>query len=327
MFESHWGLAGQPFQPTPDPAFWFETAAHRRAAAYLDHALAQREGFVVLTGAAGTGKTVLIARLLQAIDPETVQVVQLSPGDAAQADLLRDAAAQLGIAAMGPSRADLVTSIERGLRTAARTGKRTVIVADAAHRLPVAALEELRLLSSLEIAGHALAQIVLVGAPALRERLERSEGLDRLRRQVIAIHQLEPMGGKEIPAYVAHRLMLVGWRGRPDFAEDAFPALHAETGGVPRQVNLLAGRAMLHAAIAGTDLIDAAVVSAAAGAAAPPERDQPGQRIGSAEPLDARIAELEARLEQQDAALRRLLQILVDLAEVAPPDATRIRAA
>ena len=251
----------------------------------------------------------------------------LTPGDDDDTDLLREVATQLGVSPAGPSRAELVACIERGLRAVARTGKRTVIVVDAAHRLSVAALEELRLLSSLELAGHALTQIVLEGEPALWDRLDQTEGLDRLRRRVIATHQLEPMGEGEIPGYVAHRLMLVGWRGRPDFAEEAFPALYAQSGGIAREVNLLAGRAMLHAAIAGTELIDAAVVRAAAGAPAAPYQDPIGARANLAEPLDARIAELEARLEQQDAALRRVLQLLVDWAELAPAPHARDRAA
>lgn len=326
MFENHWGLMAQPFQPTPDPAFWYETAGHRRAVAYLDHALAQREGLVVLTGAPGMGKTVLIDRLLGEADPDEVRLLRLSPGADRNVDLLRDVAAQFGAAATARSRGDVVALIERGLRAEARTGRRTVMVIDAADALPLAALDDLHLLSSLEVAGHALLQIVLLGEPALRHQLEQGAGLEGLRRRVIATHQLEPMEEKEIPGYVAHRLMLVGWRGRPDFAEDAFPALHAQSGGVPRRVNLLAGRAMLHAAIAGTDLIDAAVVRDAAGAAVLPARDQLGAGVGGAEPLDARIAELEARLEQQDAALRRLLHLLVEMAD-APSAPARSRVA
>jgi type II secretory pathway predicted ATPase ExeA len=231
----------------------------------------------VLTGKAGTGKSILIAHMLGGSDPEELQVLRLSPGADGNADVMEEIAAWLGTGAPAPGRANLVGAIERGLRARARTGKRTVVVVDTAHRLPIAALEDLRLVSSLEVAGHALTQIILLGEPELRDRLERADDLERLRGRIIAAHQLAPMEAREIPGYVAHRLMLVGWRGRPDFAEDAFPALHAETGGVPARVNLLAGRAMLHAAIAGTDLIDGAIVRAAAGdRPVTPDRDQPG---------------------------------------------------
>jgi general secretion pathway protein A len=325
VFESHWGLTGQPFPPDPDPACWYETAGHRRAAAYLGQALAQREGIVVLTGEAGIGKTVLIEHLLREADPDEVQIIRMSPNADDRGDLLPQVAARLDSATAAQSRGELIASIERGLRTVARTGRQTVIVIDPADNLSVAAFEELRLLSGLEVAGHALAQIVLLGAPVLRDRLEQDQGLEPLRRRVIATHTLEPMKEREISGYVAHRLMQVGWRGRPDFAEDAFPTLYAETAGVPRQVNLLAGRAMLYAAIAGTDLIDAGTVLAAAGGASPPPRA--ADRFPPDVPLDARIAELEARLEEQDAALRRLLHLLVECIDAAPAEAVRHRAA
>ena len=373
MDEAHWGLTGRPFQLTPDPHFWFETATHRKAMAYLGYGLAQGEGFVVITGEIGAGKTTLIGHLLATIDPADLHVVKIVSSAIEAADLLRSVATQLSVDPAGLEKAQLLTAIERGLHAVARTGRRTLLVVDEAQALPVAALEELRMLSNFQTGGHALLQIMLLGQPEFRERLHGTAALEQLRQRVIAMHHLEPMGEDEIADYIAHRLALVGWQGRPDFAIDAFPALYAATGGVPRRVNLLAGRVLLHAAITGGELIDAGVIETVAAdlAADMPgsDRSHPGPAParetvatipvrpapvgGVPQPSDeerplasserteeeaanpaaepdhadaltvARLAELEARLELQDAALRRVLTLLVDWVEAdeAPPRA------
>ena len=365
MTPDHWGLTGRPFQLTPDPAFWYATATHRKAMAYLGYGLAQGEGFVVVTGDIGAGKTTLMGHLLETIDTQDLHVVQIVSTAIDAADLLRTVATQLGVDPAGLAKAQLLTAIERGLHAVARTGRRTLVVVDEAQALPVETLEELRMLSNFQAGGHALTQIVLMGQPEFRDRLHGSDRLEQLRQRVIAIHHLDPMGEDEVADYVAHRLSLVGWQGRPDWATDAFPALHAATGGVPRRVNQLAGRVMLQASITGADLIDAAMVESvrddmaadmptAAGeraAARPvgaeptnPVRAEPVEaptlplaqgdpstssgRTGEGMPDDRRLVELEARLEAQDAALRRVLTLLVEWVEadplVAPP---RVQAA
>ena len=360
MIEAHWGLTGKPFQLTPDPAFWFETATHRKAMAYLGYGLAQGEGFIVITGDIGAGKTTLIGHLLDTIDRTPLHVVQVVSTAIEAADLLRIVASQLGVDTAGLEKAQLLVAIERGLHAVARSGKRTLLVVDEAQALPVPALEELRMLSNFQAGGHALLQIVLLGQPEFRDRLNGADALEQLRQRIIAIHHLDPMDEDEVADYIAHRLSLVGWQGRPDFGEDSFPALYEATGGVPRRLNLLAARVMLHAAVAGSDLIDADVVRAVRADmaadmpgpitleedASPSPRDaarlaplpsgegegpaadrRQGGGEGDASDTHARIAELEARLEQQDAALRRVLTLLVDWVEADPVNAPRLHAA
>jgi hypothetical protein len=234
-------------------------------------------------------------------------------------------------------------AIERGLHAVARTGKRTLLVVDEAQALPVGSLEELRMLSNFQVAGHALTQIVLLGQPEFRERLNGEDSLEQLRQRVIAVHHLDPMEEDEVADYIAHRLSRVGWQGRPDFAEDAFTALYAASGGVPRRLNALAARVMLQAAVTGDDLIDGDVVRAVqADMAADLPGSSPSVRPG---PVDARpalegpaptsidaemnrrIAELEARLQEQDEALRRVLTLLVDWVEADPGSAPKLHAA
>ena len=345
MIETHFGLTGKPFQLTPDPHFWFETATHRKAMAYLGYGLAQGEGFIVITGDIGAGKTTLIGHLLDTIDRTPLHVVQVVSTAIEAADLLRIVASQLGVDTAGLEKAQLLVAIERGLHAVARGGKRTLLVVDEAQALPVPALEELRMLSNFQAGGHALLQIVLLGQPEFRDRLNGAETLEQLRQRIIAIHHLDPMDEDEVADYIAHRLSLVGWQGRPDFTEDSFTALFAASDGVPRRLNLLAARVLLHAAVTGSDLIDADMVRAVQADLA---ADLPGPSLLAPLPAEAgteaaaewrgrgeveasdtadRLAELEARLAEQDAALRRVLTLLVDWVEADPVNAPRLHAA
>ena len=260
MYEQHFGLTGRPFQLTPDPAFWYETATHRRAMAYLGYGLAQGEGFIVITGDIGAGKTTLMGHLLDTLDREALNPIKLVSTAIEASDLLRIVATDLGVDPAGLEKAQLLLAIERGLHAMARTGRRTLLIVDEAQALSVGALEELRMLSNFQAGGHALLQIVLLGQPEFRAALHGSERLEQLRQRVIAIHHLAPMAVDEVAPYVRHRLGVVGWSGRPGFADSAFAALHRLTDGVPRRLNQLANRVMLHAAIDGTELVTAATV-------------------------------------------------------------------
>jgi putative secretion ATPase (PEP-CTERM system associated) len=343
MYDDHFGLTTRPFQLTPDPRFWFSTATHRKAMAYLGYGLAQGEGFIVITGEIGAGKTTLAGHLVETIDPQRINVVRLVSTAIHADDLLRTVATALGVDPAGLAKAQLLTAIERALHGVARTGRRTLLVVDEVQALPVDSLEELRMLSNFQGSGHALLQILLLGQPEFRDRLHGSDALEQLRQRVIAIHHLDPMGEDEVADYIAHRLGIAGWQGRPDFTDDAFPAFHRGSGGIPRRLNQLAARTMLAAAVEGQVLIDAELVetvmrdldadlplAAAVGASAagslPPEpRPAPTAPSPAAAPdhaaLDMRIAQLESRVEQQDAALRRVLTLLVDWV-----DAEQIRA-
>ncbi|WP_445192964.1 ExeA family protein [Sphingomonas sp. Tas61C01] len=324
MYDAHYGLSGRPFQLTPDPRFWFETATHRKAMAYLGYGLAQGEGFIVITGDIGAGKTTLVGHLLDTIDDQMIKIVNLVSSAIEADDLLRIVATALGVDPAGLTKAQLLTVIERGLHAVARTGRRTLLIVDEAQALSVSALEELRMLSNFQAAGgQALLQILLLGQPEFRDRLHGSERLEQLRQRIIAIHHLDPMEEHEIADYVAHRLAVVDWQGRPDFSADAFAALYRGSAGVPRRLNLLAGRVMLYAAIEEREMIDAATVEAVVGDL---QADLPTARMTPVEEYEAaprpiapdRLAVLEARIEEQDAALRRVLNLLVEWVEDRP---------
>ncbi|QCB43354.1 general secretion pathway protein [Sphingomonas sp. PAMC26645] len=336
MYDQHYGLTGRPFQLTPDPKFWFETGTHRKAMAYLGYGLAQGEGFIVITGDIGAGKTTLVGHLMDTIDLQRLNAIKLVSTAIEADDLLRIVATDLQVDPAGLSKAELLTAIERGLHAVARTGKRTLLIVDEAQALPVDALEELRMLSNFQAGGHALLQIVLLGQPEFRDRLHGSERLEQLRQRVIAIHHLDPMEEHEVSDYLAHRLTVVGWTGNPDFTEDAFAAFFTGSAGVPRRLNQLAGRVMLHAAIDDLTVIDGDTVRAVqrdlegdlpmiaqdrgkgAHNAHEPREPVSTPRVDTpiTDPaVEERLAELEARVDMQDKALRRVLTLLVDWVE------------
>jgi putative secretion ATPase (PEP-CTERM system associated) len=319
MYEDHYGLTGRPFALTPDPRFWFETATHRKAMAYLGFGLTQGEGFIVITGEIGSGKTTLVGHLTATIDRERQHVIQIVSTQVEGDDLLRLVASGLGIETAGLEKAQLLERIEAGLHAVARSGRRTLLIVDEAQALPVSALEELRMLSNFQAGGQALVQIFLLGQPEFRERLHGTDALEQLRQRVIAVHHLEPMQPEEVEPYMIHRLSLVGWQGRPDFTGDALDALYEGSGGVLRILNQLAARVLLYGAIEGLELIDGDIVRAVIDdmKGDVPDADESREPIapGDADEVIRRIAMLEARVEDQNTALRRVLTLLVDWVE------------
>lgn len=341
MYDTHYGLSGRPFALTPDPSFWFETATHKKAMAYLGYGLSQSEGFIVITGEPGTGKTTLVGHLMARIDPERLNVIRIVTTQVDPGDLLHLVAAGLDVLSAGMTKSQLLSAIERGLHAVARTGKRTLLIVDEAQSLPIESLEELRMLSNFQVAGHSLLQIFLLGQPEFR-RLLNSPRLEQLRQRVIAIHHLGPMEPEEAAPYLIHRLSRVCWNGRPDFTEAAVAAMYEWAEGIPRRLNMIANRVMLLGAVEGIEQFEdldvetvAAELSEDAGAtdedaAEPasltltgvPVADEPRPMRAAADPTPPKLAEIvarieamEARMDEQDAALRRVLALLVDWVE------------
>jgi putative secretion ATPase (PEP-CTERM system associated) len=333
MYTEHYALTDRPFQLTPDPRFWFESRTHKRAMAYLGYGLAQGEGFIVVTGEIGAGKSTLVAHLLATIDRSRVNALNLVSTQVEGDDMLRLVAQGLGVSVDGLAKAGLLDAVEQRLQTEARSGKRTLLIVDEAQNLPHSALEELRMLSNFQAGGRSLVQILLTGQPELRDRLVPGGSLEQLRQRVIATHHLDAMEAAEVTPYMLHRLTVAGWGGRPGFDADAFAAIHEQTGGTPRRINQLANRLLLHGAVNGSERIGADAVAAVAAdmaADAPQPRSfslvpQPDARI--TEPahdlaLERRLASAEAKLEEQDRAVRRLLTLLIEWVE---GDSPRLR--
>ncbi|MEQ6333131.1 XrtA/PEP-CTERM system-associated ATPase [Sphingobium sp. MK2] len=261
MYDQFYGLQGRPFQLTPDPHYYFESATHRKALSYLGYGLAQGEGFIVITGDIGAGKTTLVGHLMQTIDPSRLTAVKIVSTQVQGDDMLRLAAQSFGLATEGMTKAATLQQVEAYLHMQARAGRRTLLIVDEAQNLAVSAIEELRMLSNFQLGGQSLLQIFLLGQPEFRDLL-KSPQLEQLRQRVIATHHLEPMMANEVEPYVIHRLTVAGWDGRPIFSRDAFAALYAATGGVPRRLNALVSRVLLMGAIEQLEAIDANVVQA-----------------------------------------------------------------
>jgi len=334
MYTEFYGLSDRPFQLTPDARFYYESRTHKKAMAYLGYGLAQGEGFIVITGDVGAGKSTLVAHLMATIDRQRLNAISIVSTQVEGDDMLRLAAQGLGLATEGVAKAQLLDRIEARLGEEAKAGKRVLLIVDEAQNLPVSALEELRMLSNFSLQGHALVQIFLLGQPEFRDQLAADDGLEQLRQRVIATHHLDPMEANEVEPYVVHRLAVAGWQGRPGFGPDAAAAIYRHTGGIPRRVNQLAARILLYAAIEKLEAVGADAVEAVAADMA---ADRPRQREERVLPLrtsaaqrptfsqandrepdheaERRVAALEARLEEQEAALRRVLTLLVDWVE------------
>ena len=250
MYEKFYGLSGKPFQLNPDPTFYFGSRQHRRAMAYLEYGLHQNEGFIVVTGEVGAGKTTILRSLLDKLDPAQVVAGQLVSTQLDAEDMLRLAASSFGLRTKGVEKSDLLLSLEAFLVSTSQQGKRALLIVDEAQNLTPRAIEELRMLSNFQLETHALLQSFLVGQPEFRRTMQSAE-MSQLRQRVIAACHIGPMDPEETRGYVEHRLTCVGWKGDPQFDSGAFEGVFHASGGVPRRINAVCDRLMLSGFLAG----------------------------------------------------------------------------
>jgi putative secretion ATPase (PEP-CTERM system associated) len=263
MYESFYGLTGKPFQLNPDPAFFFGSRGHKRAFAYLQYGLYQSEGFIVITGEIGAGKTTIVRSLLEQLDRNKVVAAQLVSTQLDADDMLRAVAAAFGLPIKSVDKAELLATLEAFLCSLVTESKRALLIVDEAQNLTPRAVEELRMLSNFQLGEHALLQSFLVGQPELRH-LMRSPQMQQLRQRVIASYHLGPMDGGETQAYIEHRLRHVGWKEDPRFEPEAFDAAFSVSAGIPRRINTLCNRVLLASYLAEKHVIRAADVEAVA---------------------------------------------------------------
>lgn len=244
MYESFYGLSAKPFRLRPDPHFFFGSKGHKRAMAYLEYGLSQGEGFIVITGEVGAGKTTLVRNLFNNLSSEQIVAAHIVNTHLDSDDTLRMVVSAFGLPYENVSKADLLTRLEQFLRASDQQGRRALLVVDEAQNLKPGTVEELRMLSNFQTDDKCLLQTFLIGQPEFRGTLH-SPGMQQLRQRVIASYHLGPMDAEETKAYIEHRLTTVGWKGDPSFTDGAHDAIFAYTGGIPRKVNTLCDRLLL----------------------------------------------------------------------------------
>lgn len=244
MYEAYYGLSSKPFQLNPDPSFYFGSKQHRRAKAYLEYGVQRNEGFIVITGEVGAGKTTIVRGLLASLDPKKVISAHLVTTQLDAEDTLRLVGAAFGVRVKDISKSDILMSLEAYLLSQTSQGKRCLLVVDEAQNLTSRAVEELRMLSNFQFGQQALLQTFLVGQPEFRAILQ-SPTMQQLRQRVTATCHLGPLDSHETQGYIEHRLHCAGSTGRPVIDARAFDAIHLAAGGIPRRVNQICDRLLL----------------------------------------------------------------------------------
>ena len=327
MFDDFYGLTGKPFQLTPDPAFYFRSVTHRKALSYLGYGLAQGEGFIVVTGEVGAGKSTLVAHLMGTVDPNRLTAAQIVTSKLDEEEIVHVVAQSFGLDIEGHDKATALGAIEGLLHDEARAGRRCLLIVDESQNLSVEALEELRMLSNFQLGNHPLLQTLLLGQPEFRATLQGHEALEQLRQRVIAAHHLEPMERGEIEPYILHRLERVGWSGNPQFDQRVFAELYEASGGIPRRVNQIANRLLLLGAVEERTRIDGGMLKAvldemnaekAFPEAAPKPMPKAEPAVQQLPPLkhEPRIDHemLDTLLAERDVQIAELQQAVVELA-------------
>jgi general secretion pathway protein A len=244
MYESFYGLTSKPFQLNPDPAFYFNSKQHRRAKAYLEYGVARNEGFIVITGEIGAGKTTILSGLLDSLNNSNVNVGQLVTTQLDAEDTLRMVGAAFGVNVTGVPKAQLLITLEAFLIDQASQGMRCLLVVDEAQNLSPRAVEELRMLSNYQLGTQALLQSFLVGQPEFKRILQRPE-MEQLRQRVAATCHIGPMDLEDTQHYIEHRLKCAGSVNGTPFSSDAISLIFKASKGIPRRINSLCDRLLL----------------------------------------------------------------------------------
>ncbi len=251
MYEKFYGFREAPFHITPDPRFLFFSDKHREAFNHVLFGIRERKGFIQITGEVGAGKTTVCRAVLTELGARYRTALILNPV-LTGTQLLRTILVELGARPKKLDRAGYLEALNRLLLEAATQGQDVVLFVDEAQDLDVELLEQVRLLSNLETDQRKLLQIVLIGQPELREKLDRRE-LRQLRQRITVRYHLSPLSREETLRYIGHRLRVAGGSGRPSFTPWAIGAIHRYSRGVPRLINAVCDKALLYGFVNETD--------------------------------------------------------------------------
>jgi general secretion pathway protein A len=316
VFDKFYNLSGSPFLLTPDSRFFFGSVGHSRAIAHLVYGLSQQEGFIVITGEVGAGKTTLVEQLWSQLDRNTYVIARVVTTQVSGDDLFRLAMANFGLGdTPGTEKSTLLRRFEHMVREQRKLGRRCLLVIDEVQNLSLAAMEELRMLSNIVVDGQASVQTILLGQPQFRPILA-SKDWEQLRQRVLASYHLGPLTEQETRLYVEHRLRTVDWHDDPVWEAEAFAAVYRHTGSIPRRINTLCSRVLLFGALEEAHTITGAMVDQVA---AELDRDLGAglepvaaliRELDDREDLLHRIEQLERRSYRQEQVFKRVLDLL-----------------
>ncbi|MEW6303341.1 MAG: AAA family ATPase [Verrucomicrobiota bacterium] len=261
MYLAFYGLKEPPFNITPNPRFLFFSAKHREAYNHLLYGIRERKGFVQLTGEVGAGKTTICRAMLDTLGQKYATALILNP--ILDADgLMKAIAMEFGLPVKGLDRLETVAKINEFLLKMVEDGRDAVLIIDEAQNLTNELLEQVRLLSNLETDDHKLLQIVLMGQPELRDRLN-DFNLRQLRQRITVRYHLKPLTQMEVSQYLQHRLQVSGGNGAPYFTRGALWRIHRYSRGIPRLINAVGDKCLLAGFVHQTERIDFKVVGMA----------------------------------------------------------------
>ncbi|MCW8930343.1 MAG: XrtA-associated ATPase [Gammaproteobacteria bacterium] len=244
MYKEYYNLKHNPFQMTPDPRVFFASKGHKRALSYLQYGLSQGEGFIVITGDIGTGKTTIVKNLIAGLDHQTYIAKELVTTHLGEQDLMEMICESFELISKGLTKAALLNQFKAFLNSANKLGRRVVLVVDEVQNLPAKTVEELRMLSNFQVDNKPLIQSFLVGQKEFIQTLQ-ADSMEQLRQRVIASCHLGPLKSEETKFYINYRLEESGWNGGQLFDEKAFDLIHELTEGVPRRINVFCDRILL----------------------------------------------------------------------------------
>jgi type II secretory pathway predicted ATPase ExeA len=245
MYIEQFKLKELPFRLTPDPQFLYLSKNHARAKAYMESTIWFTDGFVVITGEIGAGKTTLIETFLRELEKDVI-VAQINQTQVSAIEFLQAVLVQFGYSPFKMKKAELIATLNTFLIEQYAEGRKVLLIVDEAQNLSLRVLEEVRMLSGVETTKEKVLRIILAGQPELNDKLDSPELVQLAQRVRLRFH-LTALSETDLTAYVLHRLEVAGSAGRRIFMDEVFPLLYKYTGGVPRLVNTLCETAMMSA--------------------------------------------------------------------------------
>ncbi|CAG1020185.1 AAA family ATPase [Methylomonas sp. LL1] len=259
MYDGFYNLSQKPFQLSADPDFFFQSSVHKRALAYMQYGLTQGEGFVLVTGSPGTGKTMLVKSLIQNLNKDKLLIGVMVTSQVGPEDTLRLVASTFGFQYLHNDKASLLTSFEKFIVEKAREGRRLLLIVDEAQNLPKQSLEELRMLTNLDVNGAPVFQVFLIGQPELKRTIYAAD-MEQLKQRIVSTYHLDPLDVEETKDYILFRLQTAGWQGKPEFHHGVFADIHEFSAGIPRRINSICDRLLLFGYLEELSVLDSGAV-------------------------------------------------------------------